>query len=243
MIVTDQPRSTLITALIKTNKRYLTMHLTDSSYNSTSLISTMQRELCVEIICFRDRRGYLEISSWVSINLLEGISMRFVDPRRLVSSTVGVVSRCHARAGGGGLLGRKPRGRDTLGRFGSSGPPLIIPRRFALGRRRRRADLGGDFSRRSGRLVDSQPAVRGRLRGYRNHLTTSSRLGASPRPRAALSPSRDNCPFLDRARLSVRTIARSLTLTVTRCVAFAPVPGVNVVKIRSLIDNSIARAR
>jgi hypothetical protein len=171
--------------------------------------------------------------------------MRFVDPRRLVSSTVRVVSGCHARPGGGGLLGRKPRGRgrDTLGRFGSSGPPLIIPRRFALGRRRRRADLGGDFSCRSGRLVDSQAAVRGRLRGYRNHLTTSSRLGASPRPRAALSPSRDNCPFLDRARLSARTIARSLTLTVTRCVAVAPVPGVNVVKIRSLIDNSIARTR
>jgi len=144
--------------------------------------------------------------------------------------------------------GRAPREEATRERYARAirvvrstvnySTALRAGAKAATGRSRRRF-----FSPVSGRLVDSQPAVRGRLRGYRNHLTTSSRLGASPRPRAALSPSRDNCPFLDRARLSVRTIARSLTLTVTRCVAFAPVPGVNVVKIRSLIDNSIARAR
>jgi len=53
-------------------------------------------------IRFRDRREYLGISSRVPINLSERISMRFVDPRRVVSSTVGVVSGCHARPGGGG---------------------------------------------------------------------------------------------------------------------------------------------
>lgn len=90
----------------------------------------------------------------------------------------------------------------------------------------------------------------GRLRGYRNHLTTSSRLGAfassrlaSPRPRAALSLSRDNCPFLNRAVISPYD---RRVVNVNRhevCGIRSPQRTVNVVKIRLLIDNLIADAR
>lgn len=141
-------------------------------------------------------------------------------------------------------LREKVRGcrRDTLSQSRST----VNYSTASRWRRRRWTDLGGDFSSPS---TKSPRPFAGRLRGYRNHLTTSSRLGAfapsrlsSPRlaPRAARSLSRDNCPFLNRARLSAHTIAGSLTLAVTRCVVFVHQPRtVNVVKIRSPIDNLI----
>lgn len=135
----------------------------------------------------------------------------------------------------------KPRRNEEEIYSADPGPPLIIPRhrvvaRVPMGRSRRR------FFFPAGR--ESPAAVCGRLRGYQNHLTTSSRLGASPR--FLLTPL-----ILYSAIIALLWIApiigpwrssRSLTLTVTRCVVFVRRYSVNIVKIYFLllIDNSIA---
>lgn len=131
----------------------------------------------------------------------------------------------------------------------SPGPPLIIPRH--------RVGEGGDgpisvtiFLPHRSR--DSPRPFTGRLRGYRNHLTTSSRLGAFASfaslrlasSRFALAPL-----FLYPAIIALFWIAPVISpydrwvVNVSRhevCGIRSPRHTVNVVKIRSLIDNLIA---
>lgn len=152
-----------------------------------------------------------------------------------MSTTVSIVSSDVAGQGRRGRSEERGRGSDTFSRSRSrsTGPPLIIPRPRAT--KAARDVPRFDFSLRplprlqpslSLSLSPSSPFA-GRLRGYRNHLTTSSRLGASPPPSPRPCPSSS----LSRSIIAVFWIARSISgqtigrgvvnvNRVTRCVAF-----------------------
>jgi len=130
--------------------------------------------------------------------------------------------------------------RDTPNRSRSSGPPLIIPR-HRVGE--------GDDGRSRAIFLPHRPRVPAtvakRLRGYRNHLTTSSRLGAfASSSRLILAPL-----FIYPAIITLFWIAPVISsydrqvVNVSRhevCGIRSLQCAVSVVEIRSLIDNLIA---
>lgn len=130
-----------------------------------------------------------------------------------VSTTVSIVSSDVAGQGRRGRSVERGRGSDTFSRSRSrsTGPPLIIPRPRAT-KAARDVPRFDFFSRPLPRFqlaassLSLSPAnpFAGRLRGYRNHLTTSSRLGASPPPSPHPCPSSS----LSRSIIAVFWIAR-----------------------------------
>ena len=138
------------------------------------------------------------------------------DRGRPVSTTVSIVSSDVAGQGRRGRSVERGRGSDTFSRSRSrsTGPPLIIPRPRAT-KAARDVPRFHFFLPSSSTLrtcaasslsLSLSPAspFAGRLRGYRNHLTTSSRLGASPPPSPRPCPSSS----LSRSIIAVFWIAR-----------------------------------
>lgn len=148
-----------------------------------------------------------------------------------MSTTVSIVSSDVAGQGRRGRSEERGRGSDTFSRSRSrstvnystaardQGGARCAPLRFFSPSSSTLAAFSLSFS-------PSSPFA-GRLRGYRNHLTTSSRLGASPPPSPRPCPSSS----LSRSIIAVFWIARSISgqtigrgvvnvNRVTRCVAF-----------------------